>query len=134
MSEAAQRKEKQKWAIKKLELDNAGRLRGIYFIDPADPQFKETVQNVRRKLEVLMAAAMPCKIKGSNYEETHRIPDPRKTKDACTGEADESTRKRLDGTPHKDHEDHIASKGFNSLKHYYPVHKFIPMPESNENT
>ena len=54
-----------------------------------------------------MPAAVPCKIKGSKYEETHRIPDPRKTKDVCT---DESTRKRLDGTLHKDHEDHIAGK------------------------
>ena len=31
MSEAAQRKEKQKWAIEKGKLDDARRLRGIYF-------------------------------------------------------------------------------------------------------
>ena len=29
-----ERKEKQKWAIGKLKLDNARKLRGIYFIDP----------------------------------------------------------------------------------------------------
>ena len=40
MSEAAQRKEKQKWAIEKPKLDNAKRLRGIYFIDPADDIIK----------------------------------------------------------------------------------------------
>ena len=42
MSEAAQRKEKQKWTIEKPKLDNARRLRGIYLIDPADAEFKET--------------------------------------------------------------------------------------------
>ena len=36
MSEAAQRKEKQKWAVEEPKLDNARRLRGIYFIDPAE--------------------------------------------------------------------------------------------------
>ena len=31
--------------------------------------------------------------------------------------------------PHH-HEDHIAGKGENSLKHYNVVHKFIPMPQA----
>ena len=31
---------------------------GIYFIDPADEEFKEIVKNARRKLEVLVPAAM----------------------------------------------------------------------------
>ena len=44
--------------------------------------------------------------------------------------ADESTRTRLEGTLHKDHEDHIAGKGINSLNHYNLVHKFIPMPQA----
>ena len=43
MSEAAQRREKQKWTIEKTKLDIAGRLRGIYIIDPADEEFKETL-------------------------------------------------------------------------------------------
>ena len=51
----------------------------------------------------------------------------RKTKYACIVEADESTRKRLEGTLHKDHEDHIAGEGINSLNPYNPVHKFMPM-------
>ena len=80
MSEAAQREEKPKWAIEKPKLDNAGRLRGIYFIDPADAESKETLKYLRRKLEVPMPAAMPCKIRGRRYKETCRIPDTRKTK------------------------------------------------------
>ena len=42
MSEAAQRKEKQKWAIEKPKLDNARRLRGICFIDPADEELENS--------------------------------------------------------------------------------------------
>ena len=66
--------------------------------------------------------------------ETCRTPDARKTKYACIVEADESTRTRLEGTLQKDHEDHIAGKRINSLKHYDLVHKLNPMPKSNENT
>ena len=36
--------------------------RGIFFIEPNDEEFKLTMQAARRKLEVPMPAAMPCKI------------------------------------------------------------------------
>ena len=36
VSKAAQKKEKQEWAIVKSKLDNARKLRGIYFIDTED--------------------------------------------------------------------------------------------------
>ena len=36
-------------------------IRGIYFIDPDDEEFKETIKNARKKLETPMAPAMPCK-------------------------------------------------------------------------
>ena len=61
MSDASKRKEKQKWAIEKPKLDNARRLRGIYFIDLEDEKFKRTMKIARRKLEIPMPAAMPCK-------------------------------------------------------------------------
>ena len=96
---------------KRPKLDNARRLRGAYFIDLADAEFEEIVQNARRKLEVLMPAAMLCKIRRRTYKETCRIVDAGKTKYACIVEADESSRKRLEGNLHKDHEDHIAGKG-----------------------
>ena len=41
----------------------------------------------RRKLEVPMSAAMPCKIRRRTYKETCRIPDTPKTKYACIVEA-----------------------------------------------
>ena len=39
----AKLKEKQKWPNEKLHLDNVRKLRGIYFIDPEDEEFKETI-------------------------------------------------------------------------------------------
>ena len=44
----AKLREKQKWAIEKPKLDNATRLRGIYFIDPEHKEFKETIWNARK--------------------------------------------------------------------------------------
>ena len=61
MGRNAKLMEKHKWSDEKPKLDNARRLRGIYFIDPEDKEFKETIKNARRKLETPMAPAMPCK-------------------------------------------------------------------------
>ena len=63
MSDASKRKEKQKWATEKPKLDNARKLRGMYFIDPDDEQFKNIMTNARGQLEIPMPAAMPCKLK-----------------------------------------------------------------------
>ena len=62
MGKHAKLKEKQKWSNEKLHLENARKLRGIYFIDPEDKEFKETIKNARKKLETSVALAMPCKI------------------------------------------------------------------------
>ena len=43
MASNAKLKEKQKWSNEKPKLDNARRLRGIYFVDPGDKEFKETI-------------------------------------------------------------------------------------------
>ena len=65
MSAAPKKKAKEKWAIKKPKLDNARQLRGIFFIEPEDEEFKHTMKNARRKL-----AAMPCKIPIKSSEKT----------------------------------------------------------------
>ena len=62
MGKNAKLKEKQKWSHEKLHLDNTRKLRGIYFIDPEDKEFNETIKNARKKLETSVAPAMPCKI------------------------------------------------------------------------
>ena len=124
----AKLKEKQKWSNEKLHLENARKFRGIYFIDPEDKEFKETIKNARKKLETSVAPAMPCKIMKKNCGSggSNKV----KTKLACILEADESTRLRMGNSVPNYHEDHIAGKGINSLQHYNLVHKFIPMPQA----
>ena len=126
MGKHAKVKEKQKWSNEKLHLENARKLRGIYFIDPEDKEFKETIKNSRKKLETSVAPAMPCKImKNCGSGASNKI----QTKLACILEADESTRLRMGNSVPNHHEDHIAGKGDNSLQHYNLVHKFVPMPQ-----
>ena len=131
MGRNAKLKEKHKWSDEKPKLDNARRLRGIYFIDPEDKEFKETIKNARKKLETPMAPAMPCKTsKTCKHGETRGKTNEIKSKLACILEASESTRLRMEESLPNHHEDHIAGKGDNSLQHYKLVHKFIPMPQA----
>ena len=131
MAKHAKLKEKQKWSEEKLHLENARKLRGIYFIDPEDTEFKETIKNAREKLEKSVTPAMPCKIIKSNKNcgnggKSNKV----KSKLACILEASESTRLRMGESLPNHHEDHIAGKGDNSLQRYNLVHKFIPMPQA----
>ena len=58
--------------MKSSNLDNARKLRGIYFIDPEDKEFKETINKAHKKFETPMAPAMPCKTcKKSKHGGTH---------------------------------------------------------------
>ena len=98
--------------LEKLYLENARKLQGIYFIDPEDKEFKNTVKNARKKLETPVAS--------------NKI----KTRLACILEAGESTRLRMGESLPNHYEDHIAGKGDNSLQHYNLVHKFIPTPQA----
>ena len=114
---------------KKTEVRQCEKVERCLFHWPTDAEFKETVQKRTEKV-------------GSSDASSHALQDQekrarrktcsssgtRRTKYACIVEGDESSRKRLEGTLHKDHEDHIAGKGNNSLNHYNHVHKFIPMP------
>ena len=62
IGKAAQNREKHEWAREKPKFDNARRLRGIYFIDPDYQDYKETLKNVMRKLEILWQ--QPCRARG----------------------------------------------------------------------
>ena len=103
-------------------------MRGIYFIDPEDTEFKETIKNARKKLETSVAPAMPCKIMNKNCgsDASNKI----QTKLACILEADESTGMRMGNSIPNHHEDRIEGKGENSLQHYNLVHKFMRMPQA----
>ena len=124
-------KEKQKMSNNKLHLENARKLRGIYFIDPEDKEFKETMKNVRKKLETTpVALAMPCTNIKNNKNCGSGASNKVKSKLACFLEANESTRLRTGESLPNRHEDHIAGKGDNSLQHKNLVHKFILMPQA----
>ena len=129
MSDAAKKKAK-RWAIEKPKLDNGRQLKGIFFIEPNDEEFKLTMKAARGKLEVPMPAAMPCKIPKKSTGETHRNIGKRKTKYACIVDADESTRPRLEGAGHTLHQDNITEKGMNSMNPYSLIHNFIQMPQA----
>ena len=94
--------------MKSSILENARKLRGIYFIDPEDKEFKETIKNARKKLETSVAPAMPCKImKICGSDGSNKI----KTRLACILGADESTRLCMENSVPNHHEYHIAGKG-----------------------
>ena len=103
----AKLKEKQKWSDEKLHLENARKLRGIYFIDLEDKEFKETTKNACKKLETSVAPAMPSKImKNCGSSVSNKI----KNKLACILEADESTRMRMENSIPHCHQDILQEK------------------------
>ena len=78
-------------------------MRGIYFIDPEDKEFKETIKNARKKLETSVAPAVPCKIMKKNC--MNGASNKIKSKLACILEAGESTRLRMGNSIPSNHED-----------------------------
>ena len=104
----------------KPKLDNARRLRGIYFLDPDDLDYKETLQNARRKLDRHVTAAMPCKRKprtSNTKVAAEDIASQKGFKNICgwVVESHESTRQRVESSLLTKHEDHIAGKGKTSM-------------------
>ena len=53
---------------------------------------------------------------------------------ACKFEAHQLTQKRIPETQNKDHEDHIAERGFNSVSHHNFVHKNYSYAQGNEDS
>ena len=70
MGKHAKLKEKQKWSEEKIHLDNARKLRGIYFIDPEDASDK-----IKTKLACILEAAESTRLRMGNsvpnYHEDH---------------------------------------------------------------
>ena len=86
-------------------------------IDPEDMEFREAVKT-RKKLEWTVESDMPCKVENLRRGACdENKPNTRRSGCACIVEAHESTRKRLEKTQPKDHEDRSGEKAFNSLSH-----------------
>ena len=112
MGRNAKLKERQKWSNEQPKLDNARILRGNYFIDLEDKEFKETIKSARKKLETPMTPAMPCKTsKKSKHGETRGKTNEFTSKLACILEVSESSRLRMEEALPNFHEDHVAGKG-----------------------
>ena len=89
------------------------------------------MKKARRRLEILVPAAMLC----LSSVCSSRTIGACKTKYACIVEADESMRIRMEGTPRRYHEDHIAEKGMNSIHDSLQSRSQIySCASSNENT
>ena len=116
----AKLKERQKWSHEKPQLNNARKFRGIHFIDPEDKEFKETINNARRKLETSVAPSMPCKMSKNNQNYVNSDKSNKtKSKLACLLEASESTRLRMGESLPNHHEDRIAGKGTSNITIWY---------------
>ena len=133
MSKNAKLREKQKWSNEKPKLDNATRLRGIYFIDPEDKEFKETIKNARKKLETPMAPAMPCKIckKNKNGETRRRLMISSLSLHVSWKPVNPQECVWRENVP-KIHEDHIAGKGDTTALQYGT--QIYSYASSNEDT
>ena len=82
-----------------------------------------------------MAPAMPCKTcKKRKHGGTRSKSHDFKSKYACIFEASESTMMRMEESVQNIMRTILQEKGDDSLQHYKLVHKFIPMPQSNEDT
>ena len=132
MGKHAKLKEKQKWSDEKLHLENARKLRGIYFIDNEDTEFKETIKNSRKKLETSVALAMPCKIL-KNCGVVH--PTNLKQNLRVFWKLMNPTRMRMGNSIPHHHEDHIAGKGEKFItalqlgsQIYIPVPQAVKIP------
>ena len=50
IGKAPQNRENHEWAIEKPKRENARQLRGIYFIDPDEEEYQDTMKNAMRKI------------------------------------------------------------------------------------
>ena len=63
-------KEKQNWASEKRKLENDRKLRGIYFIEPEDEEFKEIIKNSRKSWK--SQQHLLCLVKAQMAESTEK--------------------------------------------------------------
>ena len=86
------------------------RLREIYFVDPVDQDYEETLKHATRKLERPLAVAISCKRKARTgntkvVEEEIAPQNVKKKNYGCTVESHESTRPRVESSLPAKHEE-----------------------------
>ena len=119
MSKNAKLREKHKWAIEKPKLDNARRLRGIYFIESDDIEFKEIFKKMQ--VENWKCQWLPPCLARHARKARMVIPVVKLIISSLnlhvSFAVSESTRMRMEESLSKFHEDHIARKGDISVQH-----------------
>ena len=124
ISDTAKCTVKQRRTTEKSKLENVNQLHDIFFIEPDDEEFKHTMKNARRKLEIPIPAAIR-KLPWWNCRSIGK----HKIKYGCIDDVDKFMRIRLESVQYRNHEDHITAKGISSLDHCNLMHKLIPMPQ-----
>ena len=114
LGKAAQNREKQERAKETPELDNARRLRGIYFTDPDDEEYKANSQKREEKHGKTYGAshAVQKDNRASRKWLRSRNWDPRRIPKkvyGCVVDSHESTRQPAESSQSKNHEDFDVS-------------------------
>ena len=121
-------KEKQHWAMKEAEARQCLQVEGHLFRRSRRHGVQGHHENRAQKVGV--AHGISHALQDSEETCGENKPNTLRSKHACVVEAHESTRQRVGKTQQKDHEDRIARKRFNLLRHYNLVHKFIRVPQA----
>ena len=124
ISEAAQRKEKRKWACRKTE--EWQRWKIVHFIDPADAEIKETIRTMRGESWKFRCQQQCLARSGKERTRQHVaiLMLPRQNTQLKPTSLGESVYKELYTKIMKAI---LQGKGVNSLNHYNLLHKFILM-------
>ena len=134
----AQNREQQEWRNEKPKLDNARRLKGIYFIDPDDEECIGNSQNTRGE-DWKELWHQQCLAKGKlkqaprKWLQSMKLHPKRFTKKRFMAEKWNLTNpqgKEWNLLYPQKNEDHIPGNCFTSMTHYILVHKFIPKPQA----
>ena len=129
-------KEKQRWAEDKPKLYNARKAEKYLLRKKMRERSWKcmwTLQCRNLRELILKGAQGPTSEKSrSTLARRDRLQSApqEKTVVACKREGHELTRKRTPETQNKDHEDHIAKRGFNSMNLFNLVHKPCPVPHA----
>ena len=130
MSEAAQQKEKQKWAVEKTEARQYKKVEK--YLTHRSERWRVQGNFSKRAEKVGKFALQDHKKRalGNLWLFWHS-----QDKIRMLGRSRRISEEAFGRELHiKDHEDHIAGKGFNSVSHHNLSHKLIPYASSNENT
>ena len=103
MSDAVNKKAKQRWPIKRTKLDNARQSRGIFFTEPDDEEIQNSMKNAGRKLEIPIPAAMPCKTPTNCRGETCRNIGKKQDQICLYWRCRRIYEKKIEGVPHRCH-------------------------------